>query len=67
MRANAGARITDIASLIGEAFIKVAQLEMAVSDFKYTGIYPFDRNIFSDWLFSNKYINSRPERANSQI
>ncbi|XP_036146776.1 uncharacterized protein LOC118646934 [Monomorium pharaonis] len=50
MRANAGARITDydIAGLVGEAFTKVARLDIAVSGFKCTGIYPFDKNIFSD-------------------
>jgi len=50
MRANVGARITDydIAGLVGEAFTKVARLDIAVSGFKCTGIYPFDRNIFSD-------------------
>jgi len=50
IRANAGARITDydIAGLVGEAFTKVARLDIAVSGFKCTGIYPFDKNIFSD-------------------
>lgn len=50
IRANAGARITDydIAGLVGEAFTKVARLDIAVSGFKCTRIYPFDKNIFSD-------------------
>lgn len=50
IRANAGTRITDydIAGLVGEAFTKVARLDIAVSGFKCTGIYPFDKNIFSD-------------------
>ena len=37
----------DIAGLIGEAFTKVARLEITMSGFKCTGIYLFDRNIFS--------------------
>lgn len=50
MRTNAGSRITDydIAGLVNEAFIKVARLDIAASGFKCTGIYPFDRNVFSD-------------------
>ncbi|KOB76398.1 hypothetical protein OBRU01_03861 [Operophtera brumata] len=50
MRENAGSRITDydIAGLVNEAFTKVARMEIAVSGFKCTGIYPFDRNLFSD-------------------
>lgn len=50
IRANAGTRITDydIAGLVGEAFTKVARLDIAVSGFKCTGIYHFDKNIFSD-------------------
>lgn len=50
LRANAGARITDydIAGLVGEAFTKVARLDIAVSGFKCTGIYPFNKSIFSD-------------------
>lgn len=50
MRTNAGCRITDydIAGLVKEAFTKVAQLDIAISGFKFTGIYPFDRHVFSD-------------------
>ena len=50
MRANAGSRITDydIAGLVNEAFTKVARLDIAASGFKCTGIYPFDRHLFSD-------------------
>lgn len=50
IRANTGARITDydIAGLVREAFIKVARMNIAVSGFKCTGIYLFDKNIFSD-------------------
>lgn len=50
MRANAGSRITDndIAGLVSKAFTKVARLDIAASGFKCTGIYPFDRHLFSD-------------------
>lgn len=50
MRTNAGSRITDydIAGLVSEAFTKVARLDIAASGFKCTGIYPFDRHLFSD-------------------
>ncbi|CAH2226675.1 jg9747 [Pararge aegeria aegeria] len=50
IRSNAGSRITDydIAGLVNEAITKVARLDVAVFGFKCTGIYPFDRQIFSD-------------------
>ncbi|GBP19771.1 Pogo transposable element with KRAB domain [Eumeta japonica] len=50
MRANARSRKTDydIAGLVNKAFTKVARMEIAVSGFICTGIYPFDRNLFSD-------------------
>ena len=44
------ARITDydIAALANTAFSKAAQLEIAQNGFRCTGIYPFNRDIFSD-------------------
>lgn len=49
MRANAGARITEyeIASLVGKAFKQVARLEIAASGFECTGIYPYNKDIFT--------------------
>lgn len=46
MGTNAEAPITDydIAGFVREAFTKVNRLEIAVSGFKCTGIYPLDRN-----------------------
>ncbi|XP_038221604.1 uncharacterized protein LOC119839407 [Zerene cesonia] len=53
MRTNAGCRITDydIAGLVNEAFTKVARLDISVSGFKCTGIYPFNRHTLSDLEF----------------
>ncbi|XP_052752615.1 uncharacterized protein LOC128201064 [Galleria mellonella] len=53
MRQNPGARITDydIAALVNSAFVKAARLEIAQNGFKCTGIYPFNREIFSDLDF----------------
>lgn len=50
MRANAGSRITDydIAGLVKEAFTKVARMDIAASGFKCTGIFPFNRHLFSE-------------------
>jgi len=50
MRQNPGARITDydIAALVDSSFTKAARLEIAQNGFKCTGIYPFNREIFSD-------------------
>lgn len=53
MRKNAGARITDydIAGLVSEAYLKVARVDIAVSGFQCTGIYPFNPHNFSDTDF----------------
>lgn len=57
MRASLRARIIDydITGFVGEAFTKIAGLERnmnlerkLLARFKCTGIYPLDRNIFSD-------------------
>ena len=53
MRRNPGLRITnyDIAGLVSEAFTKSCKMEIAKNGFSCTGIYPFCRDVFSDFDF----------------
>lgn len=53
MRSNPGARIPyfDIAALVNSAFSKAARLDIAQSRFKCSGIYPFERDIFTELDF----------------
>lgn len=41
----------DICGLVGTAFTKICRMELAKSGFQCTGIYPLNRNIFSDLDF----------------
>ena len=49
MRKNPAARITeyDIASLVGDAFPRVARAEIAIKGFQCTGIHPLNPNVFT--------------------
>lgn len=53
MRANPGLRINDydIAKLVADAYRKVCRLDIAENDFKCTGIYPLNSQIFTDLDF----------------
>ncbi|KAJ4437385.1 hypothetical protein ANN_17529, partial [Periplaneta americana] len=50
MRKNPAARITEyeIASLVGDAFARVSQAEIAVKGFQCTGIHPLNPNVFTE-------------------
>lgn len=50
LRTNAGRIITlhDISKLFGQAFLRAANLRTAVNGFEKTGIWPVDRNVFTD-------------------
>lgn len=50
MKTNRLVKITpyDLAGLFNKAYSRVATIAVAVSGFKTTGIYPFDRTLFTD-------------------
>lgn len=47
---ESGRKVTpyDIAGLFGKAYLKCANAQTAVNGFRVTGIYPFDKHIFTD-------------------
>lgn len=53
IRSNSCARISDfdVAALVNSAFSKAARLDIAQSGFKCSGIYPFNRDIFTELDF----------------
>lgn len=53
MRQNPFMRITDyeIAGLVNEAFTKICRMDLAKNGFTCSGIYPFNRQIFTDLDF----------------
>lgn len=50
LRANPGRVVTQfqIAKLFGNAFVKAATMATAINSFRKTGIWPTDRNVFTD-------------------
>ena len=57
MRKYSNMKITlkDVAGLVGSAFCKICRMELAQSAFSCTGIYPLNRDIFSDMDFHTSY------------
>ncbi|XP_055623220.1 uncharacterized protein LOC129766658 [Toxorhynchites rutilus septentrionalis] len=51
----------DVAELMKPAFIKAATTEIAEKGFEKTGIWPFDRNIFSDDDFAPATVTDQPD------
>lgn len=63
MRKYPNMKITlkDIAGLVNSAFSRICRMELAQSGFECTGIYPLNRNVFSDLDFAGSLISSTPE------
>lgn len=57
---------TDIAELFKTAFNKVAAVEKGVKAFETTGIYPFNRSVFSDEEFSTLLVDPAPNAEQNQ-
>lgn len=53
--------IYDIAEIFGKAFPRAFSTENNMSGFRVTGIYPFDRFVFTDDEFLSSYVTDRPE------
>lgn len=52
-------QIYDVAGLIGSAYNKAFTKENIEKGFKVTGIFPFERNIFTDDEFLSSYVTDR--------
>ncbi|KAG5883911.1 hypothetical protein JTB14_032134 [Gonioctena quinquepunctata] len=52
--------IDDISEIFGQAYIRAATLENALSGFNKTGIYPYDNNIFPEMAFAAAEVTDRP-------
>lgn len=63
MRKFPGKAITlyDVAELMGVAYLKAASAEVAENGFRKSGIWPFNRNVFSDEDFAPSEVTDQPE------
>ena len=52
--------IYDIAENLGEAFPRAFTSENITADFKATGFWPFDRDVFGDDEFLSSYVTDPP-------
>ena len=53
--------IYDIAGMVGTAFPRALACANVISGFKVTGIYPFDKDVFTDADFLPSYITDRED------
>ena len=68
LRQHPGRVVThfQVAGLLNNAYLKSATSANSVHAFAKTGIYPFDPNIFEDWLFAPSLSTEKGEQANSK-
>lgn len=62
MRELPGQRLNvqHIASLVGVAFPRAANMQIAMNGFRHTGLWPVDRNVFSEADFAPSLVTDRP-------
>ncbi|XP_069705676.1 uncharacterized protein [Periplaneta americana] len=62
MRELPGQRLNvqHIASLVGVAFPRAANMQIAMNGFRHTGLWPVDRNVFSEADFAPSLVTNRP-------
>ncbi|XP_047033430.1 uncharacterized protein LOC124639949 [Helicoverpa zea] len=65
MLRNPGCPVTiyDVGALIGQAFAKSMTPSNIIQAFRKTGIFPFDRYVFTDEDFAPSSVTDRPENA----
>lgn len=58
---NSGKPLTiyDVAECVGKAYRKAFFLENIQSEFRVSGIYPLNRNVFGDHEFLSSYVTDR--------
>lgn len=52
--------ISQIGKLYGSAFMKAACVQTAVNGFRKTGIYPYNPDVFPDWMFDPAETTNKP-------
>ena len=67
LRQHPGRVVThfQIPGLLNNAYLKSATLPNAVHAFAKTGIYPFNANIFEDWMFAPSLTTEKVEQVKS--
>lgn len=62
LKQNPGRIVThfQVAGLFNKAYLKAATSENAVHAFAKTGIYPFDNNVFEEWMFQPSSTTDKP-------
>ncbi|KAJ4430608.1 hypothetical protein ANN_19196 [Periplaneta americana] len=62
MRELPGQRLNvqHIASLVGVAFPRASNMQIAMNGFRHTGLWPVDRNVFSEADFAPSLVTDRP-------
>lgn len=67
MMRNPGKTITifQVAELVGEAWVKAGTPSNIMAGFKAAGIWPYDRNVFSDEAFLPSSVTDRPQETDA--